>query len=177
MLVFTSLTQDHGIDAMGNLSTASGPSRHSAIKMSAILCGCIVVLGIRATGQPATNATNLLPMCEQRQELSADMLTELRQIEEEIIILMEEINEREKRYKKRAHEMKRLFNIDYPKQAMHVDFQEYFRRRKAQLAALKKQLDLLDVLVQSNYDPMIPTPHRNSSDITTNDASKRVVAP
>ena len=73
-------------------------------------------------------------MCEQRQELSADMLTELRQIEEEIIILMEEINEREKRYKKRAHEMKRLFNIDYPKQAMHVDFQEYFRRRKAQLA-------------------------------------------
>ena len=162
---------------MGNLRTTSGYSRHSAIKMSAILYGCIMFLGIRATGQPATNQTKLLPMCEQLQELSADMLTELRQIDEEIIILMEEINKREKMYKKRSDERKRLFNIDYPQKAMHIDCQEYMRRRKALFAELKKHLDSLNVLTHANYDPMIPTPNHNSSAITTNDASKRVVAP
>jgi hypothetical protein len=88
MLALTSFARDHGVDAMGNLNTASGHSRHSAIKMSAILYGCIMFLGIRVTGQPATNMTNLLPMCEQRQELSEDMREEIQQLDEQISLVM-----------------------------------------------------------------------------------------
>jgi hypothetical protein len=130
MLALTSFARDHGVDAMGNLNTASGHSRHSAIKMSAILYGCIMFLGIRVTGQPATNMTNLLPMCEQRQELSEDMREEIQQLDEQISLVMLAISYDDKYIEMGAKEMNRCLELTIPQRPFMLIFKNIFGNAK-----------------------------------------------